>query len=69
MSSDTDFQFVMSTVFGQKKDSPMSMAFFINSNITDVAAICSLHHEPLNKIKYRDTSFKPPIDDDKISIL
>jgi hypothetical protein len=63
MSTDTDFEFVMSTVLGQKKDSPLSLAF-INGGITDVFGIISLTNRSIDKLKYRDTSFKPPIDEE-----
>jgi hypothetical protein len=53
MASTTDFQFIMSTILGQKTDSPLSMAFQ-NSGVSDVESITLLTNRAIDRLKYRD---------------
>ena len=62
MSTESDFEFVMINVLGQKKDSPLSIAF-ANGGITDVYGIVALNSLSIAKLRYKDPTFKPPIDE------
>jgi hypothetical protein len=55
MSSDADFQFIMTNILDQKKDSPLSLAL-IRAGITDVGGITSLSDRVIDRLKYRDDS-------------
>jgi hypothetical protein len=55
MTSDTDFQFIMGTVLGQKQDSPLFKALK-KAGITDVGGITSLSDQVIDRLKYRDDS-------------
>jgi hypothetical protein len=55
MASDTDFQFIMGTVLGQKQDSPLFKALE-KAGITDVGGITSLTDQVIDRLKYRDDS-------------
>jgi hypothetical protein len=55
MSSDADFQFIMGTILGQKKDSPLFLAL-AKAGIEDVGGITSLSDRVIDRLKYRDDS-------------
>jgi hypothetical protein len=63
MSTESDFEFIMTTALGQKKDSPL-FAAFANSGITDAFSIASINGSNLTQLRYKDSSFKPPIDEE-----
>jgi hypothetical protein len=54
MASVTDFEFIMSTVFAQKDDSPLHEAFE-RDRIIDVEGITSLMGRDIDRLKYQDT--------------
>jgi hypothetical protein len=60
MASDTDFQFIMGTVLGQKQDSPLLKALK-KAGITDVGGITSLTNRVIGRLKYRDDSSGTPV--------
>ncbi len=60
MASDTDFQFIMGTVLGQKQDSPLFKALK-KAGIADVGGITSLTDQAIGRLKYRDDSFGTPV--------
>jgi hypothetical protein len=51
MASDTDFQFIMGTVLGQKQDSPLFKALE-KAGITGVGGIPSLTDQVIDRLKY-----------------
>jgi hypothetical protein len=53
MASDTDFQLIMGTVFGQKQDSPLFKALK-KAGITNVGGITSLTDQAINRFKNQD---------------
>jgi hypothetical protein len=55
MASDADFQFIMSTIFGQKQDSP-SFKALEKASITNVGGITSLTNQAIDRLKYQDDS-------------
>jgi hypothetical protein len=55
MSSDADFQFIMTDTLGQKADSPLFKALD-KSGITDVGGITSLTDRVIDRLKYPDNS-------------
>jgi hypothetical protein len=63
MASDTDFQFIMGTVFGQKQESPLFKALE-KAGIADVGGITSLTDRVINRLKYQDDSSGTPITKD-----
>jgi hypothetical protein len=60
MASDTDFQFIMGTVLGQKQDSPLFKALD-KAGITNVGGIPSLTDQAISRLKYPDDSSGTPI--------
>ena len=62
MSTITDFKFIMSTILGQKDDSPLSKCFE-NSGIEDVPSILTLSDTAIDRLKYIDKDFKPAINE------
>jgi hypothetical protein len=60
MASDTDFQFIMGTVFGQKQDSPLFKALE-KAGIADIGGITSLTNRVIDRLKYRDDSSGTPL--------
>jgi hypothetical protein len=63
MASDTDFQFIMGTVLGQKQDSPLFKALE-KAGITDVGGITSLTDQVIDRLKYRDDSSRTPVNEE-----
>ena len=63
MASDTDFQFIMGTVLGQKQDSPLFKALE-KAGITDVGGITSLTDQVIDRLKYRDDSSGTPVNEE-----
>jgi hypothetical protein len=55
MASDTDFQFTMGTIPGQKQDSPLFKALE-EASITNVGGITSLIDQAIDRLKYWDDS-------------
>jgi hypothetical protein len=55
MASDTDFQFIIGTILGQKQDSPLFEALE-KAGITDIGGITSLTNQAIDRLKYRDDS-------------
>ena len=55
MSSNADFQFIMTDTLGQKADSPLFKALD-KSGITDVGGITSLTDRVIDRLKYPDNS-------------
>jgi hypothetical protein len=51
MTSDTDFQFIMGTVLGQKQDSPLFKALEM-AGIANVGGITSLTNRVIGRLKY-----------------
>jgi hypothetical protein len=51
MASDTDFQFIMGTVLGQKQDLPLFKALE-QASITNVGGITSLTNQVIGRLKY-----------------
>ncbi len=62
MSSITDFDVIMGTVLGQKKDSPL-LAAFANDGITDVGDVLALTDQSIDRLKCKDASCTPPINE------
>jgi hypothetical protein len=60
MASDTDFQFIMGTVLGQKQDSPLFKALE-KARIADVGGITSLTDRVIDRLKYRDDTSGTPV--------
>jgi hypothetical protein len=60
MASDTDFQFIMGTVIGQKQDSPLFKPLE-KAGITDVGGITSLTNRVIDRLKYQDDSSGTPV--------
>jgi hypothetical protein len=60
MASDTDFQFIMVTILGQKQDSPLFKALE-KASITNVGGITSLRDQAIDRLKYWDDSSGTPI--------
>jgi hypothetical protein len=60
MASDTDFQFIIGTILGQKQDSPLFKAFE-KASITNVGGITSLIDQAIDRLKYRDDSSGTPV--------
>jgi hypothetical protein len=63
MASDTDFQFIMGTVLGQKQDSPLFKALE-KANITNVGGITSLTDQAIDRLKYQDDSSGTPVNEE-----
>jgi hypothetical protein len=63
MASDTDFQFIMGTILGQKQDSPLFKALK-KASITNVGGITSLTDQAINRLKYRDDSSRTPVNEE-----
>ena len=63
MVSDADFQFIMGTVLGQKRDSPLFKALK-KAGISDVGGITSLTDQAIDRLKYRDDSSGTPINEE-----
>jgi hypothetical protein len=63
MASDTDFQFIMGTIFGQKQDSPLFKALE-KASITNVGGITSLTDQAIDRLKYRDDSSGTPVNEE-----
>ena len=51
MASDTDFQFIMGTVLGQKQDSPLFKALE-KAGIADIGSITFLNDQVIDRLKY-----------------
>jgi hypothetical protein len=60
MASDTDFQFILGTVLGQKQDSPLFKALK-KPGIANVGGINSLTDRVIDRHKYRDDSSGTPV--------
>jgi hypothetical protein len=60
MASDTDFQFIMGTVLGQKQDSPLFKALE-KAGIANVGGITSLTNRVIDRVKYQDYSSGTPV--------
>jgi hypothetical protein len=60
MASITDFEYIMSTVLGQKKDSPLSLALE-DGGIDSIADIMSSTDSSIDRLKWRDPSFLPVV--------
>ena len=54
MASVTDFEFIMSTIFAQKDDSPLHKALE-RDGVTDVEGITSLMERDIDRLKYQET--------------
>jgi hypothetical protein len=63
MASDTDFQFIMGTVLGQKQDSSLFKELE-KGGITDVGGITSLTLQVIDRLKYRDDSSGTPVNEE-----
>jgi hypothetical protein len=63
MASDTDFQFIMGTILGQKQDSPLFKALE-KASITNVGGITSLTDQAIDRLKYRDDSSGTPVNEE-----
>jgi hypothetical protein len=63
MASDTDFQFIMGTVLGQKQDSPLFKALK-KAGITDLGGITSLTDQVIDSLKYRDDSSRTLVNEE-----
>jgi hypothetical protein len=55
MSSDADFQFIVGTILGQRKDSPLFLALN-KAGIIDVGGITSLSDRVIDQLKYQEDS-------------
>jgi hypothetical protein len=62
-SDDTDFQFIMGTILGQKQDSPLFKALE-KASITNVGGITSLTDQAIDRLKYRDDSSRTPVNEE-----
>jgi hypothetical protein len=62
MSSITDFEFITGTILDQKAGSPLLMAFSYDG-ILSVGDIVLLSDRSIDRLKYKDPSFTPPIDE------
>jgi hypothetical protein len=60
MASNTDFQFIMGTILGQKQDSPLFKALE-KASITNVGGITSLTDQAIRRLKYWDDSSGTPL--------
>ena len=60
MASDTEFQFIMGTVLGQKQDSPLFKALE-KAGIANVGGITSLTNQVIDRLKYQDDSSGTPV--------
>ena len=60
MASITDFEFIMGTILCTKEDSPLSKAFE-KCGVIDVGSIVSLTDTAIDRLRYRDDSFQPPV--------
>jgi hypothetical protein len=60
MASDTDFQFIMGSVLGQKQDSPIFKALE-KAGIINVKGITSLTDQAIDRLKYQDDSSRTPV--------
>jgi hypothetical protein len=63
MASDTDFQFIMGTVLGQKQDSPLFKALE-KAGIINVGGISALTNRVINRLKYQDDASGTPVNED-----
>jgi hypothetical protein len=63
MASDTDFEFIIGTVLGQKQDSPLFKALE-KAGITNVGGITSLTDQAVDRLKYQDNSSGTPINEE-----
>jgi hypothetical protein len=63
MASDTDFQFIMGTVLGQKQDSPLFKALK-KARITDFGGITSLTDRVIDRLKYQDDPSGTPLNEE-----
>jgi hypothetical protein len=63
MASDTDFQFIIGTILGQKQDSPLFKALE-KANITNVGGITSLTDQAIGRLKYWDDSSGTPVNEE-----
>ncbi len=63
MVSDADFQFIVGTVLGQKRDSPLFKALE-KAGISDVGGITSLTDQAIDRLTYRDDSSGTPINEE-----
>ena len=62
MSSNADFDFITGTILGQKPESPLLKAF-ANDGISDVGDIITLSDRSIDRLRYRDPSLSPPVDE------
>jgi hypothetical protein len=62
MASDTDFQFIMGTILGQKQDSSLFKALE-KASITNVGGITSLTDQVIGRLKYQDDSSGTPVNE------
>jgi hypothetical protein len=60
MASDTDFQFIMDTILGQKRDSPLCKAL-MKAGITNFGGITSFTNLAINRLKHRDDFSRTPV--------
>ena len=63
MTSDTDFQFIMGTILGQKQDSPLFKALE-KASITNFGGITSLTNLAIDRLKYWDDSSGTPVNEE-----
>jgi hypothetical protein len=59
-ASDTDFQFIMGTILGQKQGSPLFKALE-KAGITGIRGITSLTRQVIDRLKYQDDSPRTPV--------
>jgi hypothetical protein len=60
MASDTDFQFIMDTVLGQKQDSPL-FKVLEKAGTANVGGIASPTDQVINRLKYQENTSGTPV--------
>jgi hypothetical protein len=63
MVSDTDFQFIVGTILGQKQDSPLFKALE-KASINNDGGITSLTDQAIDRLKYWDDSSGTPVNEE-----
>jgi hypothetical protein len=58
-----DFEFITKTILGQKDDSPLLLCFS-SSGIFDVESIISLSDRVIDRLKYRNSTLTPPVNEE-----
>jgi hypothetical protein len=58
-----DFEFITKTILGQKDDSPLLLCF-LSSGIFDVESIISLSDRVIDRLKYRNSTLTPPVNEE-----